>query len=454
MTAAPPPSVDELIAEAIASLHESDNQRARLFASRARAIAPNSPRAENAMGLVETADQNHEAARRHYAAAVALAPDEAEYLVNLAYAQITAGAFDEARAHLEAALHLDPGNASAYQNLAWITKAAPGEPLIDRMRTLVARVPEGGADYVKLAYALGKCLDDVGDYDGAFAWYTRANDSQPSHYDPARHQQFFARIKETLTADFIDARRVEGFDSAKSIFIVGMPRSGSTLLEEKLCGYAGVIGLGEIGDIIRLSNAMAAAHPKRAPYPDWCLDAPKSSIGGLGKIYEQKYGKLHPGAERLVNKALLNFAYVGMIAAMLPRALIVETRRNPIDTCLSCYFKDLKSIHHYSVRLDSLGHIYRLYTDVMAHWKSALPGLVTLQYEQFIEDAESGAAALLAASGLSPAGAATAASTRHVQTFSAWQVKQPVYRHAVERWRNYEKHLGPLIDALGELAAT
>jgi hypothetical protein len=200
-----------------------------------------------------------------------------------------------------------------------------------------------------------------------------------------------------------------------------------------------------------MSNAMTAAHPRRARYPDWCVDAPKGAIGGLGRLYVEKFEKLHPNAGRFLNKALLNYAYVGLLAAMLPDALIIETRRDPIDTCLSCYFKDLKPIHHYATRLESLGHAYRLYAEIMAHWKSLLPGLVTVQYERFIEDAEGGAAALLGkpkAAEHPPAGSAT----RHVQTFSAWQVRQPVYRHAVERWRNYERHLGPLIEALGDLA--
>ena len=401
------------------------------------------------MGLVETADQNHGEAQKLYERASALAPANADYLVNLAYSRITAGSFDEARKHLDRALELDPANANAYQNLAWIAKAAPGEPLIDRLRSELSRASEGSEAYIKLAYALGKWLDDVGDYDNAFAWFRRANECQPSHYDPQRHQEFFEEIKRTFTANFIDGRRAEGFDSPKPIFIVGMPRSGSTLLEEKLCAHPGVAGLGEVGDIIKMANAMTAAHPRRAPFPGWCADAPEGAFGGLGKLYVEKYSSLYPKAERLVNKALLNFAYVGMLAAMLPEALIVETRRNAIDTCLSCYFKDLKPIHHYSIRLESLGHIYRLYTDLMAHWKDALPSLSCVRYEQFIDDAEGGAAALLGA-----AGPAAGAAQRHVQTFSAWQVKQPIYKHAVARWRNYAKHVEPLRAALGELADT
>ncbi|NWG72515.1 MAG: sulfotransferase [Parvularculaceae bacterium] len=445
-------TLDQAIEQTVTLLNAGDSASARLLAERALAAAPQNASAVNAMGLVEMAQHNFEAAAKLFRAAAAHAPAEPGFAVNLAYACITAGDFDEARAHLYRALELDPQNASAYQNLAWITKARPGDAIIDRIRAAIARAPEGSEPFIKLAYALGKCLDDVGDYDAAFDWFRRANECQPSRYDAARHEKFFSDLKQSFDADRIAAQKPNGFDSRKPIFIVGMPRSGSTLLEEKLCAHEGVVGLGETGDIITFSNAMAAAHPRRAPFPEWVADAPEGTLRGLGKHYVEKYSKRHPQAERLVNKALLNHAYVGLIAMMLPNAMIVETRRNPIDTCLSCYFKDLKPIHHYAIRLETLGHFYRLYADLMAHWREVLPGLATVQYEQFIDDAPGAASALLQSSGLMPKRGGGRAAPRHVQTFSAWQVKQPVYRHAVERWRNYEKHIGPLIDSLGDLA--
>lgn len=442
--------LEQAIAQTISLLSSGDNVHARRLAERTLAVAPQNASAINAMGLVEMADQNFGAAATLFQAAAAQAPMEPNFLVNLAYARITAGDFEEARTHLNRALAIEPDNASAWQNLAWITKARPGDATIDRMRAAIAKLPEGGESFVKLAYALGKSLDDIGDFDGAFEWFRRANDCQPSRYDAPRHEKFVRDIRITFTPELVASRRPEGHESRKPIFIVGMPRSGSTLLEETLCRHRGVVGLGETGDVIIYSNAMAAAHPKRAAYPEWVPDAPEGTIGALGKHYVEKYLKLQPQAERLVNKALLNHAYVGLIAMMLPKALIVETRRNAIDTCLSCYFKDLKPIHHYAIRLETLGHFYRLYTELMTHWKEVLPSLLTVRYEQFIEDAGGAAASLLESSGLSPE-PLEASAPRHVQTFSAWQVKQPVYRDAVGRWRNYERHIGPLIDALGDL---
>jgi tetratricopeptide (TPR) repeat protein len=366
---------------------------------------------------------------------------------------VLAGDFDRAQAEFHRALEIDPANASAYQNIVWITKAARGDALIDRIRALADQAPEGSESYIKLHYALGKCLDDAGDYDAAFAAYARANDCQPSSYDREEHCAFFSEIERVFAPALLARLRPNGDQSEKPVFIVGMPRSGSTLVEEKLAADPRIVGLGEVPDIIRMSAVMTRNHPRSRSYPYWCADSPDHALGGLGRLYREKYEARHPAAERLINKSLLNFAYAGMIASMFPNALLIETRRNPIDTCLSCYFKDLKAAHQYSLRLDTLGHLYRLYDANMRMWRERLGNLITVQYEAFISDADAGTAALKSAMRLGEADPAIGVRpSRHVQTFSAWQVRQPIYSHAVARWKNYEKHIGPLIDALGDLA--
>ncbi len=444
--------IESLVEDAIALLRGGENARARTLAERALALEPSRAEAKNAMGLVETADQEHEAARRHYAAAVAAAPDNAAYKVNLGYSYVLTGEFERAREEFDRALALDPDNASAYQNIVWITKIRPGDPIIDALGRLKAKLQECSDDFIKVAYARGKCLDDIGDYDAAFAEFRAANECRPSRYDRRRHEMFFSDVKTVWTDSFLNARRAEGFKSPKPVFIVGMPRTGSTLLEEKLSARADVVALGEIPDIISMAGAMSRAHPRRAEFPHWCVDAPSGAFGGLGRLYVEKFERKHPAAERFINKALLNFAYAGMIAAMLPEALIVESRRNPVDACLSCYFKDLKEIHHYAVRLDTLGHLYRLYADVMAHWRATLENFLTVAYEAFIGDADGATRRLHAAMGLSGDAAGSEPGIRPIQTFSAWQVRQPIYPESAGRWRNYEKHIGPLVDALGDLA--
>ncbi len=446
-------AINQLISDAILLIGEAEIVRARASAERAIAEAPHNAGALNTMGLVESADHRHADAARYYEKAAAADPHDAAYRVNLGYSKVLSGDFDGARHEFDQALAIDPANASAYQNIAWITKAAPGDPLIDRIRKLASRAIPGSEDYIKLHYSLGKCLDDAGEYDDAFDAYRLANECQPSNYDARKHEEFFRSVEDFWTEERLEKLKPNGSNSRKPVFIVGMPRSGSTLVEEKLCGDPRIAGLGEVPDIIKMSGVMQRHHPRKAFFPLWGADCPKEAFGGLAKLYLEKYEARFPGAERLVNKSLLNFAYAGMIAAMFPESLIVETRRNPLDTCLSCYFKDLKVAHQYSVRLDTLGRFYRLYARSMEHWRNTLPNLACVQYETFIRDSDGGATALKSAMGLDGAlNAHGERQQRFVQTFSAWQVRQPVYTHAVARWKNYEKHLGPLIDALGDLA--
>lgn len=444
---------EELIDAANAHALATDADLARRFAQSALDMRPDHPEAFAAMAVAENADHRHAEAKHWFEKAARISPDNANYRVNLGYARTLEGDFAGARDDFEAALRIDPDNVSALQNIVWITKMSHGDPLLDRIRDLASRGVAGSEDYVKLHYMLGKSLDDIGEYDDAFAAYRRANECQPCDYDYRLHNDFARAVTDFWTRERLESLRPYGNQSLKPIFIVGMPRSGSTLLEEKLAADPRLQGLGELPDIIRMSGAIQRNHPRKAPFPLWCKDAPAGAFGGLGDIYLQKYEARHQGAERLINKALLNFAYSGMIEAMFPNALIIETRRNPIDTCLSCYFKDLKAAHQYSVRLETLGDFYRLYDGMMREWKTRLSNFVTVRYEDFISDIDATLGAVKAAARLDAAtGQNAEAGPRHVQTFSAWQVKQPIYKHAVERWRNYEKHIGPLIDALGDLA--
>lgn len=446
-------SVEDLIDQAIAFVGEADVAKARARAEAALAAAPLSADAHNTMGIVETADHRHAEAAAWFEKAAALEPENPSFIVNVGYSRVLTGDFEAARAEFDRALAIDPDNAAAIQNIVWITRATADDALTARVRALAGKAAPGSEEYIKLHYALGKCLDDAGDYDAAFEAYKRANDCQPSRYDARRHEAFFAEVAAIWTPERLGRLRPFGDPSEKPVFIIGMPRSGSTLVEESLAADARIVGLGEAPDIIRISGVMTRAHPKGAVYPFWCADAPDSAFGGLGRLYLEKYEARHPDAARIINKSLLNFAYAGMMASMFPNALLIETRRNPLDTCLSCYFKDLKAAHQYSLRLDTLGHLYRLYDANMRMWRERLPSLVSVQYETFIGDRAGGTAALKAAMGLGDNdGGQREKPVRHVQTFSAWQVRQPVYMHAVARWKNYEKHLGPLIDALGDLA--
>lgn len=421
------------------------------LAGEALGAAPADPRALNLKARALAAEARHEEALSAYAAAVSAAPESAAYRTDYGNALIAAGEMDSAEAELREALNIDPGFALAIGALAWMKRAEPGDVIIDRLEILKTADGVSNADFIKYAYALGKCYDDTGDYDRAFANYREANDRAQVAYNPADIDRLLGEIRSAFTPAFFAANRRSGWESAKPSFVLGMPRGGSTLLAEKLSEYTGARSLGESGEIIRIASALTKSNKQGSRYPQWLTDVPPRAFDGLGRIYLEKFERTYPDAAHFVDKSLMNFAYVGFIKTILPDAPVFEARRNPLDTCLSCYFHELNRGHHYSFDLASLGHFYRFYTDVMAHWRDHLE-VETVQYEDFVAEPDPHLAHCAQRMGATGGKTSPEGATRYVQTWSAVQVRQPVYKTSVARWKNYEKHLAPLIDALGDLA--
>jgi hypothetical protein len=441
----------EIAAQVGRLLKTGETAEARALAERALSLAPHDATAHNVMALVETAEHRHDKARLHCQAAVVADPQNPHLRVDLAYSLIIAGEFDAAREELARALTLDPALASAYQHLVWITKVRDGDPIIETLRRLKDAPGLDDRTFAIYAYALGKCYDDIGEYDLAFECYKAANDRQVGGYDRAAQERRFADIKRVWNAEFIEERRRRGFACDKPAIIVGMLRSGSSLLEARLASRPDVVALGERTEIVRIAASIERNHPLRAPYPFWGPDLPKEAFAGFGRIYVDRMSAESPAAARFIDKNLVNFAYVGMIRAMLPDALILESRRSPIDVCLSCYFSNLVGRHAYAHDLADLGHYCRLYMDLMNHWRDAGADVIVVDYERFIEDPEGWTRRLHAAMGLGETSAEGAAHRAPIATFSAFQARQAVYHSSVSRWRNYEKHLAPLLEALGDV---
>jgi hypothetical protein len=246
------------------------------------------------------------------------------------------------------------------------------------------------------------------------------------------------------------ARRDAGYRSPKPVFIVGFPRCGSTLLEEKLSGHPEIAALGERPEFQKILRLIGKNHPTRPQYPDWAPDLPAPALERFGRHYVETFENRHPSAHRLIDKNLGNFLSVGLVKAMLPDASVIHCRRNPIDSCLSCYFMKMPPEHAYKITLRSLGHYYRRYADLMDHWRAVGIDITTVQYEVFLENPDAEYARVLKAIGLDDS-RELVRRARPIATSSAFQARQPVYKTSVGRWRNYEKHLGPLIEALGDL---
>lgn len=416
---------------------------------RAVAADPHNPWSYNLLGAACAEEMEHEDARAAFAAAVAADPRIALSRVNLAYALILAGEFAEAEAQLNEALTLDPDMPAAFLNLTWIRRAQPGDRLIARLEDLRARPGADRQSRSIYAFALGKCYDDIGEYDLAFTCFREGNDLSGVKFDADAYATRVARIRSVFTVEFMRERARAGFVSSKPAFIVGMPRCGSSLLEDQLARHPGVAALGERPEITRIVSLISANHPGKAQYPDWARNLPVEAFEGFGRRYVEKFERRHVAAARLIDKNLMNFQFVGLIRLMLPAAAVIHCRRDPIDTCLSCYFQHLRPEHSYKFDLRALGRYYRLHADLMAHWRDLLGDLITVDYDIFVDRPEAEYERVLRAIGLSPCQSSAAPpKPRHIQTSSAFQARQPINRASIARWRNYQKHLGPLIDAL------
>jgi len=251
----------------------------------------------------------------------------------------------------------------------------------------------------------------------------------------------FKAIAATYSAKAMAAHRGRGIESEKPIFVIGMPRSGTSLVEQILASHPAVFGAGELLEMEKIAAV--------ANFPALPVD----SLGGFGAYYLKKITDIAPEARRVVDKMPFNFLYAGLIRLTLPNALIVHIRRNPVDTCLSCFSK-LFLAHQpcFTYDLGELGRYYSAYRKLMAHWRKVLPAdkFIELDYEDLIDDLPGQTRRILAASGLEwhPACEAFTETKRTVRTASAYQVRQPLYRSSIGRSGPYKKFLGPLLKAL------
>lgn len=362
-----------------------------------------------------------------------------------------AGRHDAAVAAYRQALALDPRYAEVYWSLAnlktWRFTAA------DRAAMTALLTASDDTDRAFLHFALGKADEDAREIATSFAHYAAGNAARraTARYDRIAHEDFVARTIATFTADFF-AERAGGGDPARDpIFVVGMPRSGSTLVEQILASHAHVDGLSELADLPAVARGIAGR------YPDALTDFGPAAFARLGRDYlDRTRPRRRADRPRFVDKFPGNVLHAGLIHLALPNATIVDVRRDPVATCFSLFKQLFARGQAYSYDLADLGHHYRHYVALIDHFATVLPGrIVTLSYEALVDDAEAMTRRLLDRAGLpfDPACLMFHASPRPVRTASSEQVRQPIYRSGLDGWRAYADRLGPLIEALGPLVS-
>jgi tetratricopeptide (TPR) repeat protein len=394
--------------------------------------------------------------------AVALSSDSAELQIALGSILQEIGNIEESRMAMAAALRSDPSAISAYYHLARAGKVGAQDSLLTQMEKhhrAYELLP--AKSRAMLDFALAKAYDDVGRYDEAFARLTEANRlvRDVVSYDEAGERRRFERLRNVFTAELLAGAENNGCSSETPIFIVGFPRSGTTLTEQIIASHPAVHGAGEksimtgvvSSNLVRFDRGDGTA----LTFPESVPSLPPERFRLAGEQYVNELREGARDALRITDKLPANFMFIGFIKMILPRARIIHVKRNAMDTCLSCYFQRFrKESIPFTYELGQLGRHYRMYLDLMAHWQRVLPegSFAEVQYEELVGALESEARRIIDFCGLSWDDRCLSfhQTERSVRTASVAQVRQPIYRSSVARWRRYEKFLAPLSEAIGE----
>jgi tetratricopeptide (TPR) repeat protein len=373
----------------------------------------------------------------------------------LGHAYVTLGRLAEAQHKFDTALALEPKRAEFYRSIADFKRMRADDPHFLAMEELARDIDSLPADQqIALHFALGKAYADVEQHDRSFRHLLAGNalKRRQIDYDEAAEFARLRRAKAVITAELIARMRGLGDPSEVPVFIVGMPRSGTTLVEQILASHPRVFGADELMDFPRLAAAVCEPPGATVPYPEMLHSMPADGLRRLGASYLAAVTPKAPAADRITDKLPGNFRLVGLIHLALPNARIIHLRRDPVDTCLSCFSKLFTGRQPFAYDLGELGRYYRAYDALMAHWRAVLPAGVMLevQYEDLVADFAPQARRIVTHCGLEWDERCLSfhQTQRSVRTASATQVRQPLYRSAVGRAQPYAAMLGPLIEAL------
>ncbi|HUC48617.1 MAG TPA: tetratricopeptide repeat protein [Xanthobacteraceae bacterium] len=388
-----------------------------------------------------------------YRRAIELNPNLAETHHNLGVALKVLGRLGEARSAVERATQLAPRKAAYFHSLSALKDFAAGDPHLAAMENLLGGIAALNAEQqIGLHFALAKAYEDLGRYDDSFHQLLAGNALKRRNvaYDEASTLAEIERTSEVFSPDLLRRLQGCGEPSTAPVFIIGMPRSGSTLIEQILASHPQIYGGGELPQFS--DGVMEIAKNHAASFPDVFALLSGAELRQLGSRYVAGIAALAPGASRIVNKTLSNFLYAGLIHLALPHARIIHAVRDPVATCLSCFTKLFSSGQLYSYDLAELGRLYRHYQALMDHWHRVLPqgGILDVRYEDVVADLEGQARRMLAYCGLGWDERCLDfhKTERPVHTASTVQVRQPLYRDALDRWRSYRSHLAPLFAEL------
>jgi tetratricopeptide (TPR) repeat protein len=408
------------------------------------------------------ADHNRtEEAIAHYERAVAVEPNSVPSLVKLGNMYRRVGQFEKAYGYYQRVQCVDPGNCDALVGILRHLKSRVPEEEIARIAEYAASSVMPQQQRRQIHFALSQCREAQGNYDAAFYHMDEGNklrraelEAQGGPFDPDLEVRRIDKIIAAFDADYFSRTAACGNTSALPVFVVGMPRSGTTLCEQILASHSRVFGADELPDITRIAAGLRGRFANHSGSAGDEAFAPYLTPEIVRPIAEQHLERLRllaPGALRIVDKMPLNYRRLGLIATLFPCARIIHCRRDPLDTGLSCYSRDLAFLPIWASDLPAIGHVYRQYERLMAHWRRVLPiEILEFTYETVVADLKGSTRRLIEYCGLEWEDSCLDfhRAERQVKTASIEQVRKPIYDTSIGRWKRFERHLGPLRDAL------
>jgi tetratricopeptide (TPR) repeat protein len=429
-------------------------ERAEPMFERLTRLRPESAGAFRQLGDTQHKLGRHDAATASLQRALELDPDDRQSRLALGDVHESLGRSREARAQYVAMLRRHPGSPLALARLLMLSGHEPDPAWIAQAGAIADASELPPEARARVSIALAHHHDRLGEYQEAFRNLERGNallrEQRP--YDASRFATAVDRLIAVFTGAQVEALRSRfSSPSEKPIFIVGMPRSGTTLLEQMLSSHSRVEAGGELSTMLNVAARVRGLSSSRRDYPHGMRDVGASELADLAQYYLGRIERVSASAARVTDKLPFNFMHVGLIAALFPQAAIIHCRRDPLDTCVSCLFTSFTEQIRFANDMKTLGQYYRHYERLMRHWREVVPErLIDIQYEELVTGTEPALRAALAHCRLEwePACLEYHLSGRSVRTPSRWQVRRPVSTASVGRWKNYERWIGPLRESL------
>jgi tetratricopeptide (TPR) repeat protein len=414
-------------------------------------VDPADPSYLNLKAACLTLTGDYEAAIALYEAVLRKHPAQPKAWLSYGHALKTAGRAADSVAAYRRSLALSPNLGEAYWSLANLKTFALAQD-VPAMQGQLERPELSDDDRLHLHYALGKAFEDAGDWEASFGHYAEGARLRRGQvdYDAAETTAQLERARTLFTPAFFAARAGWGHPDPAPIFVVGLPRSGSTLVEQILASHSAVEGTMELPDIVYLARSLTEARPKaeRPAYPDVLAELSSDDVAGLGESYIRRTAiQRKLGRPFFIDKMPNNFLHAGFISLILPQAKIIDTRREPMATGFSAFKQHFARGQNWSYDLAEIGAFYRDYVALMTHMDAVLPGRIhRVNYEAMVDDTEAEVRRLLAYCGLrfEPECLDFHRNARPVRTASSEQVRRPIFREGIDQWRHFERWLSPL----------